>query len=42
MNKVFAVVCSLILHIVFVTGFAATGAVATQIATDRAFHVLLS
>jgi hypothetical protein len=42
MSKFLAIVSSALLHLVFITGFAASATVATQIAADRASHILLS
>jgi hypothetical protein len=42
MKKFTAVFSSILLHLVFITGFAATGTVATQIAADRATHAMWS
>lgn len=39
MSKLSAICCSLLLHVIFITGFVATGASATAIATDRASQV---
>lgn len=41
MNKFVAVAFSLVLHVMFVTGFAATTTAAVQIASDRAAHTLI-
>jgi hypothetical protein len=42
MKKFTAIFSSVLLHMIFITGFAATGTVATQIAADRASHALWS
>lgn len=39
MRKFTAIVSSVMLHLVFISGFAATGTAATAIAADRAAHV---
>ena len=39
MSKFTAIVSSVVLHLVFITGFTATGSAATSIAADRAAHV---
>ena len=41
MKKLTAFFSSILLHLVFITGISASGAVATQVASDRAAHVLL-
>lgn len=41
MKKFTAVFCSLILHAMLVTSFAATSTAAVQIAADRAAHTLI-
>jgi hypothetical protein len=42
MKKFTAILSSLLLHMVFITGFAATGTIATQVAADRATHAMWS
>jgi len=42
MRNFSAVLVSIMLHIVFVTGFVATGAAAVQLATDRAYQASLT
>lgn len=41
MSKFLAVLSSLLLHIILVTGFTATGTAAVHTATDRAFEASL-
>lgn len=42
MSKFFAIVSSVLLHLMFIAGFAASATVATQLAADRVSHILLS
>lgn len=42
MSKFLAIVSSVVLHLMFISGLAASATVATQLAADRASHILLS
>ncbi len=40
MNKPFAIICTIALHLMFIAGMATTATTSVEIAADRASHVM--